>query len=64
MRNLAGSRYQDRRRDPRLRIEPAHLNQELLVEKLTAQAAARGITLPALLDRHERRTPSSVALLR
>ena len=45
-------------------VQQFHLNSELLVEKLGAQAAARDITLGALLDRLERRAPDCVKLLR
>lgn len=41
-----------------------HFNDELLVEKLVAQAAARKVSLDGLLDRLERSVPNAVKLLR
>lgn len=41
-----------------------HFNDELLMEKLAAQAAARGITLDALLAKLERWAPAAIRLLR
>jgi predicted nucleic acid-binding protein len=41
-----------------------HFNEELLVEKLVAQAAARRVSLDGLLDRLERSVPNAVKLLR
>jgi hypothetical protein len=45
-------------------VHQFHLNEELLLEKLTAQAAARGTGLAALLDRLQRHAPNCVKLLR
>jgi hypothetical protein len=45
-------------------IHQLHLNEELLLEKLTAQAAARGIGLDPLIDRLQRHAPNCVRLLR
>jgi hypothetical protein len=45
-------------------IHQFHLNEDLLAEKLRAQAAARGITLSALLDRLERHAPNRTKLSR
>jgi hypothetical protein len=45
-------------------VHQFHLNEELLLEKLTAQAVARGIGLDALLDRLQRHAPNCVKLLR
>jgi len=45
-------------------VHQFHLNGELLVEKLAAQAAARGIALSSLLDRLEGRAPNCTKLLR
>lgn len=45
-------------------VHQFHFNDELLMEKLVAQAAARGIPLDALLDRLQRSAPSCVKLLR
>jgi predicted nucleic acid-binding protein len=44
-------------------VQQFHANDELLIEKLTAQAAARGIWLDQLLDRLQRHAPKCVRLL-
>jgi hypothetical protein len=44
-------------------VQQFHVNDELLIEKLTAQAAARGIWLDQLLDRLQRHAPNCVRLL-
>lgn len=44
-------------------IHQFHLNEELLREKLGAQASARGVGLAALLDRLQRHTPNCVKLI-
>lgn len=41
-----------------------HFNDELLIEKLAAQAAARGTTLDALLAKLEHWAPAAIRLLR
>lgn len=41
-----------------------HFNDELLIEKLAAQAAARGVTLDALLAKLEHWAPAAIRLLR
>ncbi len=45
-------------------VHQFHLNQELLVEKLAAQAAARGITVESLFARLDRHAPNCTRLLR
>jgi predicted nucleic acid-binding protein len=45
-------------------IHQFHLNEELLREKLAAQASSRGVELPALLDRLQRHAPNCTRLLR
>jgi hypothetical protein len=40
------------------------LNSELLVEKLAAQAAARGVALQSLFDRLRVHAPNCIKLLR
>lgn len=45
-------------------VHQFHLNRELLAEKLTAQAAARGVALKSLLDRLQGRAPNCIKLLR
>jgi predicted nucleic acid-binding protein len=45
-------------------VHQFHLNEELLLEKLMAQAAARGIGLDRLLERLQRHVPNCVELLR
>jgi predicted nucleic acid-binding protein len=45
-------------------VHQFHLNEELLLEKLTSQATARGIGLDPLLDRLQRHAPKCVGLLR
>jgi predicted nucleic acid-binding protein len=45
-------------------IHQFHFNDELLIEKLVAQAAARKISLDALLDKLQRSAPNWVKLLR
>ncbi len=45
-------------------IHQFHLNEELLLEKLVAQAAARGVGLDALLERLQRHAPNCARLLR
>jgi predicted nucleic acid-binding protein len=45
-------------------IHQFHLNAELLIEKLAAQAAARGVHLSALLNRIAIRAPKCAELLR
>jgi predicted nucleic acid-binding protein len=45
-------------------VHQFHLNSELLVEKLAAQAAARGIALQSLLDRLRVHAPHCIKLLR
>lgn len=45
-------------------ISQFHFNDELLMEKLAGQAAARGITIDALLDRLQHWAPNCVKLLR
>ena len=45
-------------------VHQFHFYGELLMEKLTAQAAARGVALEILLDRLQRFAPSCVKLLR
>jgi hypothetical protein len=45
-------------------VHQFHFNDELLVEKLSAQAAARGISFGDLLDRLQRAAPNLVNLLR
>ena len=45
-------------------VHQFHFNGELLMEKLTAQAAARGVALEILLDRLQRFAPTCVKLLR
>jgi predicted nucleic acid-binding protein len=45
-------------------VHQFHLNRELLVEKLAAQAAARGVTLQSLLDRLRSHAPNCIKLLR
>jgi len=45
-------------------VHQFHLNDELLMEKLAAQAAARKVSLDALLDRLQLSAPTCVKLLR
>jgi len=45
-------------------VDQFHLNGELLVEKLTAQASARGIALDEFFGRLHRHAPNCVKLLR
>jgi len=45
-------------------VHQFHLNDELLMEKLAAQAAARAITRDALLDKLQRSAPNCVKLVR
>jgi hypothetical protein len=45
-------------------VHQFHFNGELLIEKLVAQAAARKISIDALLDRLQRSAPNCVKLLR
>ena len=45
-------------------VHQLHFNEELLMEKLVAQAVARGITLDALRDGLESWAPSTMGLLR
>ena len=45
-------------------IHQFHFNDELLIEKLVGQAAARKISLDALLDKLHRSAPNWVTLLR
>jgi predicted nucleic acid-binding protein len=45
-------------------VHQFHFNDELLMEKLAAQAAAGGISLDVLLDKFVRFSPSFVKLLR
>lgn len=45
-------------------VRQFRVNDQLLIEKLTAQAAARGIWLDQLLDRLQRHAPNCVRLLR
>ena len=45
-------------------VHQFHLSDELLIEKLTGQAAARGIGLETLLGRLHRHVPECVKLLR
>lgn len=45
-------------------VHQFHFNDELLMEKLAAQSAARGIAIDALLDRLERWAPNAIRLLR
>jgi predicted nucleic acid-binding protein len=45
-------------------VHQFHLNSELLMEKLAAQAVACGIAFDALLDRLDRRAPNCIKLLR
>jgi hypothetical protein len=45
-------------------VHQFHLNCDLLVEKLTAQATARGIALQSLFDRLQSRAPNCIKLLR
>lgn len=45
-------------------VHQFHLNEELLREKLAAQAFARGVGLAALLDGLQRHAPNCVKLLR
>jgi predicted nucleic acid-binding protein len=44
-------------------VEQCQVNHEILIEKLTAQATARGIWLDQLLDRLQRHAPNCVRLL-
>jgi hypothetical protein len=45
-------------------VHQFHFNDELLMEKLAAQAAARKISMDGLLDKLQRFVPSCVKLLR
>jgi hypothetical protein len=45
-------------------VHQFHLNSELLVEKLAAQAGARGVALHSLLDRLQAHAPNCMKLLR
>src|ERR1035437_676373 len=45
-------------------VQQFHLNCDLLVEKLAAQAAARGVALQSLLDRLQRHAPNCINLMR
>ncbi len=45
-------------------VHQFHFNDELLMEKLAAQAAARGIILDALLAKLEHWAPAAIRLLR
>jgi hypothetical protein len=45
-------------------VHQFHLNCELLLERLAAQAAARGIALQSLLDRLRVHAPNCIKLLR
>lgn len=45
-------------------IHQFHLNEQLLLEKLTAQATAGGVGLGRLLDRLQRHAPNCVKLFR
>ena len=45
-------------------VHQFHLNSELLIEKLVAQAAVRGVGLQSLLDRLQKHAPNCITLLR
>lgn len=45
-------------------VHQFHCNEELFMEKLAAQAAARKVSLEALLDRLQRFAPNCIKLLR